>query len=45
MTFENCDDTVTGVYVTFTDGTSGTYDLIIGCDDNYSAVHKCSGPR
>jgi 2-polyprenyl-6-methoxyphenol hydroxylase-like FAD-dependent oxidoreductase len=40
VTFEALNDTGDGVDVTFTDGTSGHYDLVIGADGNYSAVRK-----
>lgn len=40
VTFETLNDTGDGVDVTFTDGTSGRYDLVIGADGNYSAVRK-----
>ena len=33
------------VEVTFTDGTNGTYDLVIGADGNYSAVRKAIFPE
>ena len=36
VTFDSFTDTGTGVDVTFTDGTTGSYDLLIGCDGNYS---------
>lgn len=40
VTFESFEDTGSAVEVKFTDGTSSTYDLLIGCDGNYSAVRK-----
>ncbi|MFM5948942.1 MAG: FAD-dependent oxidoreductase, partial [Novosphingobium sp.] len=45
VTFESFEDTGSGVEVSFTDGTSGTYDLVIGCDGNYSAVRKVLWPE
>lgn len=44
VTFEQFSDTGDGVDVTFTDGTSGRYDLLIGCDGNYSQVRKALWP-
>jgi 2-polyprenyl-6-methoxyphenol hydroxylase-like FAD-dependent oxidoreductase len=44
VTFESFTDTGEGVDVAFTDGTSGSYDLLIGCDGNYSAVRKVLWP-
>ncbi len=44
VTFESFIDTGDGVDVAFTDGTSGSYDLLIGCDGNYSAVRKVLWP-
>ncbi len=44
VTFESFNDTGDAVDVTFTDGTSGSYDLLIGCDGNYSAVRKVLWP-
>jgi 2-polyprenyl-6-methoxyphenol hydroxylase-like FAD-dependent oxidoreductase len=40
VTFDTLTDTGATVDVTFTDGTSGSYDLVIGADGNYSAVRK-----
>jgi 2-polyprenyl-6-methoxyphenol hydroxylase-like FAD-dependent oxidoreductase len=45
VTFESFEDTGSGVEVSFTDGTSGSYDLVIGCDGNYSAVRKVLWPE
>lgn len=44
ITFESFTDTGDGVDVTFSDGTSGSYDLLIGCDGNYSAVRRVLWP-
>lgn len=44
VSFESFTDTGDGVDVRFTDGTSGRYDLLIGCDGNYSAVRKVLWP-
>ncbi len=48
VTFESFTDRSdlggSGVDVTFSDGTSGSYDLLIGCDGNYSAVRKVLWP-
>lgn len=45
VTFESLDDHGDGVDVLFTDGTRGTYDLVIGADGNYSAVRKVLWPE
>ncbi|MFM5948254.1 MAG: FAD-dependent monooxygenase, partial [Novosphingobium sp.] len=45
VTFESFEDKGDGVDVKFTDGTSGSYDLVIGCDGNYSAVRKVLWPE
>lgn len=45
VTFESFEDKGDAVDVRFTDGTSGTYDLVIGCDGNYSAVRKVLWPE
>ena len=45
VTFESFTDTGDGVDVTFSDGSSGHYDLLIGCDGNYSAVRKVLWPE
>ncbi|MDE2436473.1 MAG: FAD-dependent monooxygenase [Sphingomonadales bacterium] len=45
VTFECFEDKGDRVDVTFTDGTSGSYDLVIGCDGNYSAVRKVLWPE
>lgn len=45
ITFESFEDKGDHVDVTFTDGTSGSYDLVIGCDGNYSAVRKVLWPE
>ena len=45
VTFASFTDTGSGVDVTFTDGSSGSYDLLIGCDGNYSAVRKVLWPE
>lgn len=45
VSFESFEDTGSGVDVAFTDGTSGHYDLMIGCDGNYSAVRKVLWPE
>lgn len=44
VTFETLADDGDGVDVTFTDGTAGRYDLVIGADGNYSAVRKALWP-
>jgi len=44
VTFERFTDTGDGVDVTFTDGTSGRFDLLIGCDGNYSQVRAALWP-
>lgn len=44
VTFETLEDKGDHVDVTFTDGTSGAYDLVIGADGNYSAVRKLLWP-
>lgn len=44
VTFGGFADTGEGVDVTFTDSTSGRYDLLIGADGNYSAVRKVLWP-
>lgn len=44
VTFENFEDHGDHVDVTFIDGTSGRYDLVIGADGNYSAVRKALWP-
>lgn len=44
VTFTDFTDTGDGVDVTFTDGTSGSYDLLIAADGNYSAVRKVLWP-
>lgn len=44
VTFDSFTDAGDGVEVTFSDGTSGSYDLLIGCDGNYSAVRKVLWP-
>lgn len=40
VSFESFTDRGDAVDVRFTDGTSGSYDLLIGADGNYSAVRK-----
>jgi 2-polyprenyl-6-methoxyphenol hydroxylase-like FAD-dependent oxidoreductase len=45
VTFERFEDGGDSVSVDFTDGTSGTYDLLVGCDGNYSAVRKVLWPE
>ncbi|MEO0031990.1 MAG: hypothetical protein RIS94_1748 [Pseudomonadota bacterium] len=45
VTFESFTDKGDSVEVTFTDGTSGTYDLLIGADGNYSATRKVLWPE
>lgn len=45
VTFETFEDKGSDVEVTFTDGTSGSYDVVIGCDGNYSAVRKVLWPE
>ena len=45
VSFESFSDNGEQVDVTFTDGTSGSYDLLIGCDGNYSAVRKVLWPE
>jgi len=44
VTFESFTDNGETVEVAFTDGTSGSYDLVIGADGNYSAVRKVLWP-
>ena len=44
VTFASFANKADGVDVNFTDGTSGSYDLLIGCDGNYSAVRKVLWP-
>ncbi len=44
VTFESFTDNGDSVDVTFTDGSSGTYDLLIAADGNYSAVRKVLWP-
>lgn len=44
VSFESFTDRGDAVDVTFTDGTSSAYDLMIGCDGNYSAVRKVLWP-
>jgi 2-polyprenyl-6-methoxyphenol hydroxylase-like FAD-dependent oxidoreductase len=45
VTFEKFADNGSSVDVTFTDGTAGSYDLVIGADGNYSAVRKVLWPE
>lgn len=45
VTFETLQDTGNSVALTFSDGTSGHYDLVIGADGNYSAVRKALWPE
>lgn len=45
VTFERFADKGDAVDVAFTDGTSGSYDLLIGCDGNYSAVREALWPE
>ncbi|MDE2597947.1 MAG: FAD-dependent monooxygenase, partial [Sphingomonadales bacterium] len=44
VTFASFADRGEAVDVAFTDGTSGSYDLLIGADGNYSAVRKVLWP-
>ncbi|MEL1251051.1 FAD-dependent oxidoreductase [Aurantiacibacter gilvus] len=44
VTFESFEDRGDAVDVEFTDGSSGTYDLLIAADGNYSAVRKVLWP-
>ncbi len=44
VSFDGFNDTGEVVDVTFTDGTSGSYDLLIACDGNYSSVRKVLWP-
>lgn len=44
VTFESFTDTGNGVEVRFSDGTTGSYDLMVGADGNYSAVRKVLWP-
>ena len=44
VTFERFEDKGDSVEVSFTDGTSGTFDLLIGADGNYSAVRNVLWP-
>ncbi|SLK11640.1 2-polyprenyl-6-methoxyphenol hydroxylase [Novosphingobium mathurense] len=45
VTFESFTDRGEAVDVTFTDGSVGTYDLVIGADGNYSAVRNVLWPE
>ena len=45
VTFESFVDTGFGVDVSFSDGTNGSYDLLVGADGNYSAVRKVLWPE
>jgi len=45
VSFESFTDTGDGVDVVFTDGSNGRYDLVIGCDGNFSAVRKVLWPE
>ncbi|GGF85612.1 FAD-dependent oxidoreductase [Alteromonas lipolytica] len=45
ITFESIDDQGDSVTVTFTDGTSDTYDLVIGADGLFSSVRKTVFPE
>lgn len=45
VTFANFRDTGNGVDVQFSDGTTGSYDLLIGADGNYSAVRRALWPE
>ncbi|MDC8831867.1 FAD-dependent oxidoreductase [Alteromonas gilva] len=44
ITYENINDQGDSVEVTFTDGTSDTYDLVIGADGLFSSVRKTVFP-
>jgi len=44
VTFESFENRGDNVDVSFTDGTSGTYDLLIAADGNYSAIRKVLWP-
>lgn len=44
LTFSTIDPDADGVSVTFSDGTSGRYDLVIGADGLFSAVRKALWP-
>lgn len=44
VTFTTLEDTGDAVNVAFTDGTTGTYSLVIGSDGNYSQVRKAIFP-
>lgn len=44
VTFSSLQDREDRVDATFTDGTSGSYDLVIGADGNYSAVRSAVFP-
>ncbi|NBC34984.1 FAD-binding protein [Novosphingobium sp. FSY-8] len=45
VTFTDMQDKGDGVDVVFSDGTSGSYDLVIGADGNYSQVRKHLWPE
>ncbi len=44
VSFESFEDKGDAVEVKFTDGSSGSYDLLVGADGNYSAVRKVLWP-
>lgn len=45
VTFDSFEDNGDHVDVSFTDCSAGSYDLMIGCDGNYSAVRKMLWPE
>jgi 2-polyprenyl-6-methoxyphenol hydroxylase-like FAD-dependent oxidoreductase len=45
VTFSAIDDRADGCHVTFSDGSSGVYDLVIGADGLYSAVRAAVWPE
>lgn len=45
LTFTSIDDPDGSVVVSFTDGSQGSYDLVIGADGNYSAVRTALFPE
>lgn len=45
LSFASIDDQADGAHVTFTDGTAGDYDLIVGADGLYSATRTATFPE
>lgn len=45
VTFETINDKGSGIDVTFSDSSMGAFDLVIGCDGNYSSVRKYLWPE